>query len=94
VLLLVPNYPLLFAVLACIPLTNGLSNPNLTALISGLGGDERQGEILGINQSVQAMTQFLPPLIGGFIVGQHYTVPIWVAAASILVAWVLFMRSR
>ena len=43
VLLLVPNYPLLFAVLACIPLTNGLSNPNLTALISGLGGDEQPG---------------------------------------------------
>ncbi|MCX5904021.1 MAG: MFS transporter [Proteobacteria bacterium] len=94
VLLLAPNYPLLFAVLACIPLTNGLSNPNLTALISGLGGVERQGEILGINQSVQAMTQFLPPLIGGFIVGQPYTVPIWVAAASILIAWGLFMRSR
>ena len=93
-LLLVPNFSLLFVVLAFIPLVNGLSNPNVTALISSLGSAENQGELLGINQSVQAMTQFLPPLIGGFIVGQHYSVPIWVTAASTLIAWVLFVRTR
>ena len=93
-LLVVPNVSLLFVVLAFIPLVNGLSNPNLTALISSLGSAENQGELLGINQSVQAMTQFLPPLIGGFIVGQHFSVPIWVTAASTLVAWILFVRAR
>jgi len=93
-LLLVPTFPLLFAVIIFIPLFNGLSNPNLTAVISSLGGSENQGEILGINQSVQAMTQFLPPLIGGFIVGHHFTLPNWITAASILIAWVLFIRTR
>jgi DHA1 family tetracycline resistance protein-like MFS transporter len=93
-LLLVPMFPLLFAVIIFIPLFNGLSNPNLTAVISSLGGSENQGEILGINQSVQAMTQFLPPLIGGFIVGHHFTLPNWITAASILIAWVLFIRTR
>jgi len=94
VLLLVPRFSLLFPVITLIPLFNGLSNPNLTALISGLGGAESQGEILGINQSVLAITQFLPPLLGGFIVGHHFTLPNWITAASIFTAWILFKKNR
>ena len=94
ILLLVPSFPLLFAVIIFIPLFNGLSTPNLTTLISNLGGSESQGEVLGINQSVLAMAQFLPPLIGGYIVGHHFTLPIWITTASILTAWFLFMRTR
>lgn len=93
-LLLVPRFALLFPVITFIPLFNGLSNPNLTALISGLGGVENQGEILGINQSVLAITQFLPPLIGGFIVGHHFALPNWITAASIITAWIIFQRNR
>ena len=93
-ILLVPTFKLLFTILIFIPLFNGLSNPNLTSLICGLGGSKNQGEILGINQSVLAMAQFLAPLIGGFIVGDHSTLPMWVTSASILTAWVLFMRAR
>jgi len=93
-LLLVPTFPLLFAVILFIPLFNGLLNPNLTARISSLRGAQNQGELLGINQSVLALSQFLPPLIGGYIVGNHYTLPIWITAASYVIAWVLFMRAR
>lgn len=93
-LLLVPTFSLLFAAIIFIPLFNGLSSPNLTSLVCGLAGSKNQGEVLGINQSVMAMAQFLPPLIGGYIVGQHFTLPIWITSASILTAWVLFMRIR
>ncbi len=93
-LLLVPRFSLLFPVITLIPLFNGLSNPNLTALISGLGGADSQGEILGINQSVLAITQFLPPLVGGFIVGHHFALPNWITAASIITAWILFKKNR
>lgn len=93
-LLLVPRFSLLFPVIIFIPIFNGLCNPNLTALVSKLGGVENQGEILGINQSVQAITQFLPPLIGGPIVGHHFTLPNWITAASIFIAWMLFKRTR
>lgn len=93
-LLLVPTFPLLFIVILFIPLLNGLSNPNLTALISGLRGDQNQGELLGINQSVLALSQFLPPLIGGYIVGNHYTLPIWITAACYVIGWFLFIRIR
>jgi DHA1 family tetracycline resistance protein-like MFS transporter len=93
-LLLVPTFSLLFAVILFIPLFNGLSNPNLTALISSLRGAQNQGELLGINQSVLALSQFLPPLIGGYIVGNHYTMPIWITAAFYLIGWAIFMRAK
>jgi hypothetical protein len=41
-----------------------------------------------------AMAQFLPPLIGGYIVGQHFTLPLWITSGSILLAWILFLRTR
>jgi DHA1 family tetracycline resistance protein-like MFS transporter len=92
-LLVVQQFWLLFPVILFIPLFSGLSNPNLTALVCGLAGKENQGEILGVNQSVMAMAQFVPPLIGGYIVGQHFTLPLWIAFASILLAWVLFLKN-
>jgi MFS transporter, DHA1 family, tetracycline resistance protein len=93
-LLMVQDFWMLFPVLVFIPIFNGLSNPNLTAVVCGLGGDKSHGEILGINQSVMAMAQFLPPLIGGYIVGQHFTLPLWITSGSILLAWILFLRTR
>ncbi len=92
-LLTVGRYWLLFPALVLIPVFNGLSNPNLTSMVCGLRGRQHQGEILGINQSVMAMAQFVPPLIGGYIVGHHYTLPLWITAGSIFLAWVLFLRA-
>lgn len=92
-LLAVENFWLLFPVILLVPLFNGLSNPNLTALVCGLAGPQHQGEILGINQSVMAMAQFVPPLIGGYIVGHHFTLPLWITSGSILLAWMLFLQT-
>ncbi|GEM_PF-130671 len=93
-LLMVKDFMMLFPVLIFIPLFNGLSSPNLTAVVCGLGGDKSHGEILGINQSVMAVAQFLPPLIGGYIVGQNFTMPLWITSGSIFLAWILFLRTR
>jgi DHA1 family tetracycline resistance protein-like MFS transporter len=92
-LLMVQQFWLLFPVIIFVPIFNGLSNPNLTALVCGLAGDKNQGEILGINQSVIAMGMFVPPLVGGYIVGQHFTLPLWISFVSILLAWVFFLRT-
>ena len=93
-LLMVRNFWMLFPIMIFIPIFNGLSAPNLTALVCELGGDKSHGEILGINQSVMALAQFLPPLIGGYIVGQHFSLSIWITSGSILLAWILFLRTR
>jgi len=91
-LLTVERFWILFPAVVFIPVFYGLSNPNLTSMVCGLRGAQRQGEILGINQSVMAMAQFVPPLIGGYIVGHHYSLPLWITSGSILIAWVLFLR--
>lgn len=91
-LLMVERLWMLFPAMAFIPVFYGLSNPNLTSMVCGLRGAQRQGEILGINQSVMAMAQFVPPLAGGYIVGHHYSLPLWITSGSILIAWVLFLR--
>lgn len=91
VMLLVPNYWLLYAVVFISPMMVGLSAPNLMTMVSELTDAKGQGRILGVNQSVQAAAQFIPPLVGGYIVGLNYTMPLWVAFASIFLAWAVFL---
>lgn len=43
----------------------GLSTANLTAAVSRRAGAEIQGEVMGINSSVNALAQSFPPLLGG-----------------------------
>ena len=47
----------------------GLTMANSTALISKSAGPEIQGEVLGINASVQALAQSIPPIIAGYLAG-------------------------
>lgn len=46
---------------------NGLSQANITSLVSRSAGREIQGEVLGINSSVMALAQSIPPILSGFI---------------------------
>ena len=49
---------------------NGLNQSNLVGLLSRSASPRIQGEILGINASVQALAQTLPPLLSGVIAGR------------------------
>ncbi len=77
----------LFVVLPFVSIFQGLTSPNITATVSNIAGNDIQGEILGINQSVNAFAQLLPPLIGGFLVGYDIRMPIFGSACFILLAW-------
>jgi MFS transporter, DHA1 family, tetracycline resistance protein len=46
---------------------SGLSMANLTSLLSHSAPPQMQGEILGINASVQALASFIPAVLSGFI---------------------------
>lgn len=76
----------------------GLIMANLTALISTLAKQERQGEVLGINSSVQALAQSIPPVLAGVAAAVFApSTPIIFAAALVLVAafvFVAFARPR
>ena len=70
---------------------NGLSMASLTSLVSRTAGDERQGEILGLNVSLQSLANVLPPLMAGAIAARFSTeTPIAIGAAICLCAWIAF----
>lgn len=82
----------LFLVLPFVSIFQGLTSPNITATVSNLAGSDIQGEILGINQSVSAFAQLLPPLIGGVLVGYDIRMPMYGSALFILLAWLVLQR--
>ncbi len=77
-----------------IAIANGLSYPNITATISNLADKKIQGEILGVNQSIQSLAQIIPPIIAGFIVSIDKSLPITVSAACLFAGWLLFFTNR
>ncbi len=90
-MLLIHNTLLLYATVPFMALFQGLTYPNYTTLVSNKAGKESQGEIFGINQSIQSMALFLPPIISGFIGAIHYTLPVIAGAFFIFCGWVCFL---
>jgi DHA1 family tetracycline resistance protein-like MFS transporter len=70
----------------------GLSQANLTSVVSRSAGPEIQGEVLGINASVQALAQTIPPVISGFVAASVTArAPIVVAGVTIILSGLLFI---
>lgn len=89
--LLIPNDRVwLYLIVPFIAIFQGLSQPNGTAIISNLVDSEKQGEILGINQSISSLVQALPPIIAGFVTAVNINLPIWFAAGGTLMGWIVF----
>jgi len=89
--LLIPHQRVwLYLIVPFIAIFQGLNQPNGTAIISNLVDSEKQGEILGINQSISALAQALPPIIAGFVTAVNINLPTWFAAGATLLAWVTF----
>lgn len=83
---------ILFAIAPLFAAVNGLSQSNITALVSKSAGSERQGEVLGISSSVQALAQTIPAALSGFIAGSiGATTPILIAGITIGLAAVCFI---
>jgi DHA1 family tetracycline resistance protein-like MFS transporter len=77
----------LYAILPLVSLGQGFSSPNLLSLVSNRADPSVQGEILGINQSVNSFAQLLPPLIGGVVVAWDLRAPMIAAGLFVLLAW-------
>jgi MFS transporter, DHA1 family, tetracycline resistance protein len=77
---------------ACFALTNGISMAVLPSLVSRRSDESVQGEILGINASIQALAQVGPPILAGFLAAQiSPSAPIYISAAIIALAWIAFV---
>jgi DHA1 family tetracycline resistance protein-like MFS transporter len=74
----------LFAVFVGQTIANSLS------LVSTTVGPEIQGEVLGINSSVQALAQSIPAIMSGYIAAISISTPVVVGAGVIITGGLLF----
>ncbi|MGB0715534.1 MAG: MFS transporter [Phycisphaerae bacterium] len=82
--------------LACIPIAggNGLTNPNLTALISKQAPADRQGGTLGVAQGLGALARAIAPPIGGWLFDQSPSAPYLAGGTLFLVIGVYALTIR
>jgi MFS family permease len=71
-------------------------NPSVSALISRRSDPTRQGEVLGVNQSANAMARILGPMIGLslFPLTKNHVLPYVVASGLMLIVLLLTPRLR
>lgn len=73
-------------------IANGLTQANMTALISKSADATIQGEILGINSSVQALAQAIPAILSGYIAASLTpSAPLVVSSMVIGLGWLVFV---
>lgn len=91
--LIIPdNYTFIYFILPFIAISNGLLNPNSQAIISELAEENAQGEIFGINQSVQSLGVAIAPLISGIIYNIDIRLPIITAGVLIIMGAIIFKK--
>jgi len=92
IILLIPDTNLgLYLVIPGVALTQGLASPNLSAIISNSVSADKQGETLGMQQSMQSLAQAVPPIISGYAISFALEFPIWMASLSTFFAWIFFL---
>ena len=90
--LLIPEQAFWFYIICpFIAIGQGLTSPNLTAVVSDQAGEEYQGEILGINQSMASLGSLIPPIIGGYIHTINGNLPLIGAATIVFIAWLTYL---
>lgn len=94
-LMLLPKETWWFYVLnPLIAISYGLTSPNLTTLISEQASEKDQGEILGINQSMQSLGNIFPPLIAGYIMHIDGRLPMLIGSVVVIIAWGVLIWQR
>lgn len=86
-----PHAWVLYFINPFIAICNGLSFANMAGLISRSVDQKIQGEVLGINGSVQALAQLIPPVLSGVLAAiLAPEIPLLVAAGLIIFSGILF----
>ncbi len=89
VLIIPTNSWWFFVILPLVAISQGITISNTTTILSDNASSDEQGEIMGINQSVQAFGT-IAPAFAGFGVSIWIKFPIVIAALSALAAWIIF----
>ncbi len=92
ILVLAPQQSMyLYLVSPFIAISQGILSPNLQTIVSNSGSASEQGEILGINQSVQSLAQGIPPIVAGIVVSINMYLPIILSSIFTCLAWLTFI---
>lgn len=90
--LLIPqNAILIYAIYPFIAMFQGVTQPNISNIVSSLADKQSQGEILGIAQSIQSLAMTLPPVIAGFLAVYDVRLPLIFAGGIIGISWLVFI---
>lgn len=91
--LIIPTWWGLLLVIPFFAIANGLANVTITVLVSQSAPKETQGQILGINTSVNALALMIPSLLGGFTAALYSaSTPILLGSILIFISWIIFIR--
>lgn len=84
------NTTQLLFVAPTIAIFNGLTMANASALVSLSAGKKVQGEVLGIEASVQALAQAVPAAISGYIATMGVNMPVLVGGIIVIAGGLIF----
>jgi MFS transporter, DHA1 family, tetracycline resistance protein len=73
---------------------SGLFSPASTSLLSQSVGDDEQGGVLGVGQSIQSLGRIVGPGFSGLLLDLHRAVPFLVGAALLSGAFLLALRVK
>lgn len=82
---------MVYAISPGIAIGQGIAFPTLIAIISNQGSRAIQGELLGINQSMQMLAAAIPPVIAGSLVAISTATPIYVSSGVIMAGILVFV---
>ena len=88
------NWTTLLFVLPFVSIFQGLNQPNLLTILSNKADEDIQGEVLGINQSLQSLGFTIPPIIAGAIISMNINLPLLVAGGCMGLSWILFLATN
>lgn len=84
------NTTQLLMIAPLIAVFNGLTMANASALVSISARKEEQGEVLGIEASVQSIAQAIPAIIGGYVATMGINVPIIVGGSVVFAGGIMY----
>lgn len=84
----------LWAVVCLVPVAQAfqaLTHPNAVALSSLLADEKSQGQVMGINQSMQAIAKAIAPALSGALLGFFPSMPVLISCVFVVFAWGAFL---
>ena len=87
------SIPMVLVAATVTSLGTAVLRPALTAEISNRVDAESQGQILGLNQSINSISQIVAPTVAGFLI-EHHWLGLWAFIAGALSIIAFFMHKK